>query len=88
MPTPDPASIPITTLAAHLSGLQRPDAIYWETRALKKAGKRFAGVSWDLWPRATKTDAGWVFVCQHCGEPLNRVKVGSLLACGACGVTG
>ena len=88
MPNPDPASIPLQVLAAHLSGLQRPDSLYWETRALKKSGRGFAGVSWDLWPRATKTDAGWVFVCQHCNEPINRIKVGSHLACGACSVIG
>lgn len=50
-------------LIKHLEGLTASDAIYWDSRELKKTGRKFQSQPWSLWRKVTKDDAGkWVFV--------------------------
>lgn len=50
-------------LIKHLEGLTAPDSIYWDSRELKKTGRKFQSQPWSLWRKVTKDDAGkWVFV--------------------------
>jgi hypothetical protein len=49
-------------VVAHIGGLTAPDRIYWDARSLKKDGRKFQSMSWDIFPRVEKDARGeWVF---------------------------
>lgn len=48
-------------LIEHLSEIDAPDQIYWDSRELKKRGEKFQSLDWNNWPKPVKTDGQWGF---------------------------
>jgi hypothetical protein len=52
----------ISDLISHLGELDGPDQIYWDSRQLKKDGKKFQSLEWTNWPKPSKIDGEWKFI--------------------------
>lgn len=48
-------------LIEHLHSLEAPDQVYWDSRSLKKEGKKFQSLDWAHWPKPIKIDGEWKF---------------------------
>lgn len=49
-------------LVDHLKTVPAPDALYWDSKTLKRTGDRFQAVPWSAWRKVEKNGDMWVFV--------------------------
>ena len=60
-------SSPVWTISSndliqHLASIDAPDQLYWDSRSLKKEGRKFQSLDWSHWKKATKEDGEWKFI--------------------------
>lgn len=48
-------------LRAHLAALETPDQLYWDSRELKRDGRKFQSMDWSNWRRVEKVGGRWHF---------------------------